>query len=74
MKTIASLFLVMLAGCVATFGQRANDTVTITTTPPGATVECNRKVIGVTPLTYKVGEYAFNAHKSSFYQNAWTNP
>lgn len=65
MKTIASLFFVTVAGNVAAFGQKANDTVTITTTPPGATVEWNRKVIGVTPLTCKVGEYAFNAHKSS---------
>ena len=65
MKTFASLFLVLVAGCAVTYGQKANDTVTIATTPPGATVEWNRKAIGVTPLTYKVGEYAFNAHKSS---------
>jgi hypothetical protein len=73
MKTIASLFLVMVAGCVA-FGQKANDTVTITTTPPGATVEYNRKVMGVTPLTYKVGEYAFNAHKSSILSKRLDQP
>jgi hypothetical protein len=59
------LLSVMVAGCMATFGQKANDAVTITTTPPGATVEWNRKVIGVTPLTAKIGEYAFNVHKSS---------
>lgn len=64
MKKVASLS-VILAGCTATFGQKANDAVTIATTPPGAMVEWNRKVIGVTPLTYQVGEYAFNAHKSS---------
>ena len=46
----------------------------ITTTPPGATVEWNRKVIGVTPLTYKVGEYAFNAHKSSLLSKRLDQP
>src|ERR1035438_4320894 len=65
MRAFASLSLVMVAGCTAAYAQKANDTVTITTTPPGATVAWNRKVIGVTPLTYKVGEYAFNARKSS---------
>jgi PEGA domain len=74
MKTIASLFLVMIAGCVAAFGQKANDTLTITTTPPGATVEYNKKVMGVTPLTYKVGEYAFNSHKSSILSKRLEQP
>ena len=74
METIASLFLVTVAGCVAAFGQKANDTVTITTTPPGATVEWNRKIIGVTPLTQKVGEYAFNAHKSSLLSKRLDQP
>ncbi len=74
MKTLASLFLVMVGGCAETYGEKANDTVTITTTPPGATVEWNRKVIGVTPLTYKVGEYAFNAHKSSLFSKHLNQP
>jgi hypothetical protein len=74
MKTIAPVFLVMVAGCVATLGQKANDTVTINTTPPGATVEYNRKVMGVTPLTYKVGEYAFNSHKSSILSKRLDQP
>jgi hypothetical protein len=56
---------IFFVGCVAGYGEKANDTVTITSTPPGATVQWNRKVVGVTPLTLKVGEYAFNAHKSS---------
>jgi hypothetical protein len=74
MKTIASLLFVTVAGNVAAFGQKANDTVTITTTPPGAAVEWNRKVIGVTPLTCKVGEYAFNAHKSSLFSKHLDQP
>ena len=74
MKTVASLFLVMVAGCAAIYGEKANDTVTITTTPPGATVEWNRKAIGVTPLTYKVGEYAFNARKSSVFSKRLAQP
>jgi hypothetical protein len=65
MKAFTSLSMVMLAGCGAAYAEKANDTVTISTTPPGATVKWNRKVIGITPLTYKVGEYAFNAHKST---------
>lgn len=65
MKTSFFLCIVLLLASGAAHGEKAKDTVTITTTPPGATVEWNRKVIGATPLTYKVGEYAFNAHKSS---------
>ncbi len=74
MKTFTSVFLVMVAGCAASFGEKANDIVTIATTPPGATVEWNRKVIGVTPLAYKVGEYAFNAHKSSLFSKRLDQP
>jgi len=34
----------------------------------------NRRVIGVTPLTYKVGEYAFNAKKSSVFSKRLDQP
>jgi hypothetical protein len=54
--------------------EKANDEVTITSTPPGATVSWNRKVIGVTPLTYKVDEYAFNAKKSSVFSKHLAGP
>ena len=54
--------------------EKANDTVTITSTPPGATVSWNRQVIGVTPLTYKVGEYAFNVKKSSIFSKHLAAP
>jgi hypothetical protein len=73
-KTFTSLFLLISAGCGATYGEKARDALTITTTPPGATVEWNRKAIGVTPLTYKVGEYAFNAHKSSAFSKHLDQP
>ena len=64
----------LLALLFAAFGLADSDTVTITTTPPGATVEWNRKVIGVTPLTYKVGEYAFNARKISLFSKRLSQP
>jgi hypothetical protein len=73
MKTFL-FFFAMVAGRAATIGEKAKDVVTITTTPPGATVEWNRKVIGVTPLTYKVGEYAFNARKSTLFSKRLINP
>ena len=66
--------MVLVAAYSAAYGDKAKDTVTITTTPPGATVEWNRKVIGVTPLTYKVGEYAFNAHKGSVFSKHLDQP
>jgi hypothetical protein len=66
--------LVLLTLSIAVFGEKAKDTVTITTTPPGAIVEWNRKVIGVTPLTYKVGEYAFNARKTSAFSKRLDQP
>jgi hypothetical protein len=46
--------------------------VTITSLPPGAQVEWNRKVIGTTPLTYKVGEFAFNSQKTSLFSKRLT--
>jgi hypothetical protein len=66
------LVLCVLAGLG--FAEKASDSVTITTTPPGATVSWNRRVIGVTPLTYKVGEYAFNARKISLYSKRLSQP
>ncbi len=51
-----------------------SDTLRVTSTPPGATVEWNRKVIGVTPLVYKVGEYAFNARKSTIFSKRLFQP
>jgi hypothetical protein len=50
------------------------DAIYAQTTPPGATVELNRKVIGVTPLIYKVGEYAFNVRKSSLFSKRLATP
>jgi len=67
------LFALLMLSTFA-FGQKAKDTVTITTTPPGATVEWNRKVIGITPLTYKVGEYAFNARICSVFSKRLDQP
>jgi PEGA domain len=72
--TIARLLLASLL--VIQFGraEKANDTVAITSTPPGATVSWNRQVIGVTPMTYKVGEYAFNVKKSSAFSKHLAAP
>jgi hypothetical protein len=67
------LFALLMLSTFA-FAQKAKDTVTITTTPPGATVEWNRKVIGITPITYKVGEFAFNARKSSVFSKRLDQP
>ncbi|HTS27389.1 MAG TPA: PEGA domain-containing protein [Bryobacteraceae bacterium] len=54
--------------------EKANDALTVTSIPPGATVEWNRKIIGTTPLTYKVGEYAFNARKSTIFSKRLLQP
>jgi len=54
--------------------EKANDTVSITSVPPGAQVEFNRKIVGTTPLTYKVGEYAFNVQKSSIFSKRLSTP
>jgi hypothetical protein len=62
--TIPAL-LALLSATAVFAGQKANDAVTITSLPDGAQIEWNRKIIGTTPLTFKVGEYAFNAKKSS---------
>ncbi len=55
-------------------GEKSNDTLTITSIPEGAKIEWNRKVIGTTPLTYKVGEYAFNARKSNLFSKRLEQP
>ena len=63
-----------VAGKINDAAEKANDTVTITSLPDGATVEWNRKAIGTTPLTYKVGEYAFNARKTSLFSKRLQQP
>ena len=70
MKSVVFLFV----ACSIAFAQKAADTVTITTTPPSATVSWNRAVIGITPLTYKVGEYAFNPRKTSVFSKRLDQP
>ena len=54
--------------------EKANDTLSISSLPEGAQVEWNRKVIGTTPLDYKVGEYAFNSRKSSLFSKHLSQP
>jgi hypothetical protein len=69
---IRALLLVLLG---VSFGaEKANDTLAITSLLDGAQVEWNRKVIGTTPLTYKVGEYAFNAKKTSLFSKRLSAP
>ncbi len=70
MKTL--LLLLSITGIV--FAEKANDTLSITSLPEGAAVEYNRKVIGTTPLSYKVGEYAFNVQKSSLFSKRLSGP
>jgi hypothetical protein len=72
--TISRLVMAGLLVIQCARAEKANDTVTITSTPPGATVSWNRQVIGVTPLTYKVGEYAFNVKKSSAFSKHLAAP
>ena len=67
-------FLVLLSATAVLAGQKANDTVTITSLPDGAQVEWNRTVIGTTPMIYKVGEYAFNAKKGSIFSKHLAQP
>lgn len=73
MRGHAALIVAVL-GSITALAQKASDTITVTTTPPGATVEMNRKTIGVTPLTIQIGEYAFNAHKSSLVSKRLAQP
>jgi hypothetical protein len=71
MKAVALL----IALVAFSFGQeKANDAVTIASLPAGAQVEWNRKVIGKTPLTFKVGEYAFNAKKTTLFSKRLDQP
>jgi hypothetical protein len=72
--TILLTTLLVLLSVTALAGEKANDTVTITSLPDGATVEWNRKVVGTTPLTYTVGEYAFNSKKSSLFSKRLNQP
>jgi len=73
MKKTPIAFLICCLACFAG-GTKANDTVTITSIPRDAQVEFNRTVIGSTPLTYKVGEYAFNAKKTSLFSKRLSTP
>ena len=73
MKKTITTFLISCLPCFAA-GTKANDTLTITSIPPGAQVEWNRKLIGNTPLVYKVGEYAFNAKKASLFSKRLSAP
>jgi hypothetical protein len=72
--TLTPLIALALPWTISFAGDKANDTLTITSIPPGAQVEFNRKVIGTTPLTYKVGEYAFNVQKSSLFSKHLSTP
>lgn len=64
----------LLLSCTAFGWEHADDTVTITSTPPGAIVSWNRKIIGVTPMVYRVGEYAFNIRKTSMFSKHLSEP
>ena len=75
MITVAPLFIALLLPWTFCFAkEKANDTLTITSIPHDATVEWNRKVIGSTPLTFKVGEFAFNPQKSSLFSKRLSTP
>lgn len=53
---------------------KSNDMLIVTSIPEGATVEWNRKIIGTTPLSYKVGEYAFNSRKLTAFSKHLRQP
>jgi len=77
LRRLALAFLIVsssLFGAVKTPNGKANDTLTVTSVPLGATGEMNRKVIGTTPMTIKVGEYAFNVQKSSLFSKRLSSP
>jgi hypothetical protein len=72
---IPRALLVALLGVSVSFaGEEANDTLTVSSLPDGAQVEWNRKLIGTTPLTRKVGEYAFNSRKASLFSKRLDQP
>jgi S1-C subfamily serine protease len=63
--SIRRVVLVLLCCAVSpALNAKASDTVTIASDPPGARVEVNGKVIGTTPLNWKVGNWALNPSKS----------
>ena len=41
-----------------------SDTVEIVSTPPGARIEVNGSVLGMTPYTWKIGSFALNPNKT----------
>src|SRR5687767_6786673 len=55
------LAIALFAACLPLIA--ANDTVAIITDPPGAQVEINGKLIGTTPLRWKIGNWALNPRK-----------
>jgi S1-C subfamily serine protease len=51
--------------CIARLANAAsNDIVSITSDPAGARIEVNGRYIGVTPMDWKIGNWALNPHKS----------
>jgi hypothetical protein len=73
---IFALLPVFAGACVSAekAKNKADDTITITSLPDGASVEWNRKVIGTTPLTQKIGEYAFSTRKPSLFSKHLDQP
>jgi hypothetical protein len=63
-----------LAFAIASFAEKANDVLSITTVPPDVQVEMNRKVIGRTPLEKQIGEYAFNSRKTFIFSKRLAQP
>jgi hypothetical protein len=72
MGKLVTLALV-LAG-IALADKTQNETVTITSLPPGATVEIDRRIVGTTPLTLKYGDYAFNPVKTTLFSKRLSSP
>lgn len=72
MTVVVAMFFLMSTFGFA--GEKADDTLTIISIPEGAQVEWNRKVIGVTPLTNTIGEYAFNSRKSTIFSKKLRQP
>ena len=75
-RTLCTVFFLAPAVFAAerALPDKANDKLMITSIPEGAQVEWNRKVIGTTPLAYKVGEYAFNTRKTSLFSKRLSQP
>ena len=66
--------LMIAAGAAWGISLPDKDAVVITSDPPGATVLWNRRQICTTPCTYTVGEYAFNARKSTIFSKHLAQP